>query len=262
MRKLIFAMNLMMIAALVLVPKAFAQDEEPDEVEFTCEVTEVNPGDGFFTCETEESEPYTVYPPEDVDLETLEVGEFYEVEGVLAEDDTVMAEKLDFEEPEEEDEGEEEDEEGGDEEQVGYFCRAGTEDLHPVAGALAETYETNLEQIMGWFCEESFGFGQIMLALQTAKMEEADAAELLARRAGGEGWGQIWVDMGVIGKDREADPPGGPPEWAGPPEHAGPKEGRGRPEDAGPPEGRGRPEHAGPKDGRGRPDHAGPPDRD
>lgn len=256
MRKWMFALNLVMIAALVLAPTAFAQEEEPVEVEFSCTVTEIDLEEGFFTCETEESEIYTVYPPEDFELEGLEVGDVYEVEGTLAEDGSVMAEKLEFEEPEDEDEGEEGDDDGEGEGELGYFCRAETEDQHPVGAALAETYETEYEQVMQWFCEGRFGFGQIMLALQTAQMEEVEAGELLERRAGGEGWGQIWVDMGVIGKDKEADPPGGKPEWAGPPEHAGPPEWAGRPDDAG------RPEDAGPPEGRGRPDHAGPKNRD
>ena len=60
----------------------------------------------------------------------------------------------------------------------------------------------------------------------------------LARRAGGEGWGEIWISMDLIGKPGDANPPGaaedadaGPPFWAG-----GPPEGAGRPEDAGPPD--------------------------
>ncbi len=261
MKKLMFTLNLVMIAALVLAPTAFAQEEEPIEIEFTCEVTDINLEEGFFTCEDEGGEFYTVYPPEEFDLEALAVEDVYEVEGTLAADESVMAEKLDFEEPDDEEEGEEEGEED-DGEEVGYFCRADTEDQHPVGAALAETYESDYGQVMQWFCEDGFGLGQIMLALQTGLMDGADAGELLTRRSEGEGWGQIWVDMGVIGKDKEADPPGGPPEWAGPPEDAGPPEWAGPPEDTGRPEDVGRPDDAGPPAGRGRPDHAGPPDRD
>jgi hypothetical protein len=110
---------------------------------------------------------------------------------------------------------------------------------HPVAQSLAEQYGANAEQIMGWFCGSGdgtgFGFGQIMLALRKGGQLGSDApstAEILERRASGEGWGQIWKDLGVKGKPAEV----------GPPEHAGPKDKARGPEQGGPPD------HAGPKD--------------
>jgi len=73
-----------------------------------------------------------------------------------------------------------------------------------------------------------------MLALMTEENIGTSADETLARRAGGEGRGEIWISMDLIGKPGDANPPGaaegadaGPPFWAGgPPRH----------EDSGPPD--------------------------
>jgi hypothetical protein len=321
MRKFAIATHMVLIIAMLLVPAALAQEEEPVEIEFTGVVTAIDLEANTFTVETDLAEIYVVVPPEDFDLTALEIGDLVEVEGVLAEDGTVLASKVVVEteevEPVEieftgvvtaidlegntftveneagevyvvtppegfdlttlevgdtvEVEGilaedgtvmatkvaivtEEEDEEDVDDD-VNFFCREGTEAQHPVGASIAARYDVEYEQVMAWFCDGKFGFGQIMLALQTAQMTGGDADELLARRAGGEGWGQIWISMELIGKPGDANPPGkpegaGPPAWAGPPDHAGP------------PEGAGPPDWAGPPDNAGPPDWAGPPDND
>lgn len=89
---------------------------------------------------------------------------------------------------------------------------------------LADPAQELYLQVMTWFCHtsddgEGYGFGQIMLALQTSQIladtespVEADA--LLAMRADGLGWGEIWKTLGFNGKPKPADWTGGPPEWA------------------------------------------------
>lgn len=73
-----------------------------------------------------------------------------------------------------------------------YFCRKDAAFHHTVGEGIADTFDIDYEQVMEWFCEDGHGFGQILLALQTAAVhDEADADELLDRRADGEGWGQI-----------------------------------------------------------------------
>jgi hypothetical protein len=126
-------------------------------------------------------------------------------------------------------------EDGNEEGEGSYFCENRDDDEHPVAAGIAETYEIEYQTVIAWFCGdnidkdgENFGFGEIMLALQTSELEddEITAEEILDRRAGGEGWGEIWQDLGLIGKPDHAGPPewvgDGPPEWAGPPEGVGP----------------------------------------
>ncbi len=78
-------------------------------------------------------------------------------------------------------------------------------DPHPVAKALAERFEVTYEEIMGWFCEDQMGMGEIGLALVTAQVlaEEDEAPtleEIMSQRLDeGLGWGQIWQNLGLIG---------------------------------------------------------------
>jgi len=216
-------------------------EDDPTDVEFTGTVTSIDLEAGTFTVETEEGEIYTVVSPEDFDLTSLQVGDEVEVKGTLDEDGTVLAVSVKIEVAIDDDE-------------INYFCQPGTEEQHPVAAAIAETYGVEEEQVLAWFCEDGFGFGQIMLALQTSQASGSDPGELLARRSAGEGWGQIWIDMELIGRESDAHPPGRP-EDAGPPEGAGP------PEDAGPPEGVGPPEWLGLPDDGGPPENIIPPSR-
>lgn len=146
---------------------------------------------------------------------------------------------------------------------VNLFCASGQ--AHPVAQSLAEGYDVDVEQIMAWFCGSAdtngFGFGQINLALQKEiQLDQAgpSAGQLLERRASGQGWGQIWRDLGIIGKQKD----GGMPDSAGPKEREGTSGENGPPDHASDKNRGGPPDHAGPKDNNGPPDHAGRPDKD
>jgi hypothetical protein len=133
---------------------------------------------------------------------------------------------------EEDDDGDVDDEDDDDleedDDEVNFFC-ANPDYTHPAAGGLAEAYDAEYEQVMAWFCEDEMGIGQIMLALQTARMmdrlsgeetetegdvdggdsETDDVADLtdpqtyINRRLAGDGWGQIWNDEGLIGRGRK-----------------------------------------------------------
>lgn len=231
MKRLWTGLHVALVAAMLLAPAALAQEGEPVEVDFVGTVTGIDLEAGTFTAETAEGEVYTVVPADDFDLTTLEVGDVVEVEGTLAEDGSVLATTVELavDDPEE-----------GDEE-VGYFCLEDGEMQHPVAAGIAETYGVEYDQVIGWFCDGGFGFGQIMLALMTQEITGTSAEETLARRAAGEGWGKIWISMELIGKPGDVLPPGSresaggeTPFWAGdPPGGAGRPEGAGRPDWAG-----------------------------
>jgi hypothetical protein len=62
-----------------------------------------------------------------------------------------------------------------------------------------------------------------MLALKTSKIDgvDLDPGELLAGRALGKGWGQIWKDLYLIGSEKEGH---SPPGLLNRPDHAGPKD--------------------------------------
>lgn len=110
-----------------------------------------------------------------------------------------------------------------------YYCV--TEgSLHPVGNKIAEGYdEVSYEQVMEYFCEHKMGFGQIMLALQSAEAyrkahppeespepvdEDSDTGDdptgepedelgpdsfeyYLMQREAGKGWGVIWKQEGL-----------------------------------------------------------------
>jgi hypothetical protein len=133
---------------------------------------------------------------------------------------------------------------------------------HPVGAKLATRYDVDYEQVMGWFCDNEMGFGQIMLALQTAALLGGDAEYYLGRRVAGEGWGEIWQEEGLIGRGRHfaaGDAGGGPPPWAGPPGERDPDD---EGDAGGPPPWAGPPGERDPDDegnGGGPPPWAGPP---
>ncbi|MGD2158608.1 MAG: DUF5667 domain-containing protein [Anaerolineales bacterium] len=106
-------------------------------------------------------------------------------------------------------------------------------DPHPVAEGLAEDYDVTEEQIMEWFCDRNFGFGEIMHALETSEItlddidiQDYSPEELLDMKEEMGGWGKVWQELGLIGK----------PEDAGKPEDPGnkPDSPPGKPDDVGP----------------------------
>jgi hypothetical protein len=156
------------------------------------------------------------------------------------------------------------------EEEVSDFCLDTSAYLqpeegfpHPVGAGIAARYEVEYSLVMTWFCD-GYGFGQIMLALETSKVLSSETyegefrtpEELLAMRTDQLGWGQIWKELGFTGRPKGDDWTGGPPPWAGP-KHTDDEEGEG----FGPPPWAGPPEWAGPKDkdrSPGPPPWAGP----
>lgn len=105
-------------------------------------------------------------------------------------------------------------------ERDGYFC-VQSEDQHPFGERLSERYEMDYETLQAWFCE-GFGWGQVMLALQTSKITGEDPQDLLEARRSGAGWGEIWQELKLIGRPEHAGPPNdengdGRPDFAGPP---------------------------------------------
>jgi hypothetical protein len=248
---------LLLAVAMVVVSIQVAAAAEGDEVEITGTVIFFD--ENSFDVETEEGETYTVLIGDelDFDFETLKEDDIVVVEVIENEDGALSATKVKVEEQEEDD---------GDP-SGGYYCEQ-SEKMHPFGERLASSYDgVDYETLQEWFCS-GFGWGQIMLALETSEVTDEDFDDLLERRGDGEGWGQIWQDLELIGQPEDAEPLNdedgngrpdfaGPPEWVGDglPEEAGPPEwvGDGRPEDAGPPEwvGDGRPEDAGPPDDKG-----------
>ena len=135
--------------------------------------------------------------------------------------------------------------EDGEAEEVNDYCTNWGELQHPVGSGIALRYDVDYELVMTWFCQGNYGFGQIMLALETSKILPNSSyegalltpQELLEMKTTFGGWGQVWKELGFTGRPKSADWTGGPPEWAGPkdkhseddddfgpPEWAGPKQ--------------------------------------
>jgi hypothetical protein len=75
--------------------------------------------------------------------------------------------------------------------------------IHPALESLAMTFGVAYEELLPYFCEQNFGIGEIKHALETAEHEDVEMTwqELLAWRHNA-GWGEIWQDLGLIGKDK------------------------------------------------------------
>ncbi|MEW6649786.1 MAG: DUF5667 domain-containing protein [Chloroflexota bacterium] len=87
----------------------------------------------------------------------------------------------------------------------GNYCANPTEQ-HPAGMKLAAEYGVTYEEVIGWFCQ-GYGMGEIMLALQTSQKTGLPAADLLAMKTELGGWGQVWQQLGLIGKGkRQATP--------------------------------------------------------
>lgn len=95
---------------------------------------------------------------------------------------------------------EEDDDEMGEGPSTGFYCIQ-SDVPHPFGERLAERYGVEYTILQGWFCE-GFGWGQIMLALQTGMITGDDPGALLEERSSGLGWGEIWQNLGLIGKDK------------------------------------------------------------
>jgi hypothetical protein len=69
---------------------------------------------------------------------------------------------------------------------------------HPIALSIAEQYEqiTSYNEVMTWFCNGAY-FEDILNALMTEEIAEADAEELLHMLAAGKTWNEIWLELGI-----------------------------------------------------------------
>ena len=194
------SLTLLLVLLLVVsvVPVAAQEDEE---IEFTGQIVAIDENAGTIDVGVEDEDgnvvTYTVLMPVDFDWESIEVGDTVEVEAVIDEDGNFVATKV-VNETEEEEEEEEEEGEGP------YFCRPDAAFNHPVGERLADIYGVEYEQVMAWKCEGHHGFGQIVHALRIAASGD-EAVQFLDRRVAGEGWGQIWQDLGLVGRPDDGE---------------------------------------------------------
>ncbi|MGD8905237.1 MAG: DUF5667 domain-containing protein [Anaerolineae bacterium] len=87
-------------------------------------------------------------------------------------------------------------EEATEDEDAAYCVGA---DPHPTAQRLADTYDVTYEEIMGWFCDDGYGLGEIKHALETSVATGDSPEDLLALKNELGGWGEVWQELGLIG---------------------------------------------------------------
>lgn len=160
---------------------------------------------------------YTVTVPAGVDVSGIVVGDSVLLKAEEGEDGNWVATsiKLVAQGDDEEDEVEIEVEDEGEEKEGSLdnsaFCAEDKQDKpHPLATKLAERYGVEETWVMENFCD-GYSIGAIMLALKTSQLEGIDASpdELLAGRAEGQGWGQIWKELKLIGNEKNGHSPPG-----------------------------------------------------
>lgn len=202
---------LMIVLALPVAP-AHAQSEE---TALSGVVLAIGAENGVFLLQTEAGQNVVVYAPQGFDLTTITVGVAVTVSGTWNADGSFAASAIQIAAPTEEPPATPTPEPGETptEEPVatpvgqGFYCQ---EDAppHPFGARLAERYGVDYQQVKQYFCE-GFGWGEIVLAMHTARvMEGVDPNAMLEARRNGQGWGEIWHGMGLLGRPKDANSAG------------------------------------------------------
>jgi len=213
-RILVISIVVLMLALSVAGP-ALAQK---GKVNINGEVTAVDTD--TLTVLSKKGETFVVTVPEGFITGSIRVGDSVLVKAVAGEGDSWIAQSIKQIGPGGVDDDNDDDPaEGG--KYNGAYCADGKQEKpHPFATKMAERYGVDEAWVMEYFCA-GHGMGAIMLALKTSQMDgvDVDADTLLAERESGNGWGQIWQEYKLIGKEKEAHSPPGllkKPDFAGP----------------------------------------------
>ena len=179
--------------------------ESPEDISYVGVIVGINGDDGSLDIEvpleTGELVVFTVQMPDDFDFTTVTDGDSFEITGILGDDGVIVPP-----------------EDGSAFTGNGNFCSSPDEE-HPTGASIAESYGVEYSDVMGWYCDNApdggdgsedggtskTGFGEIKLALETAEITGGSAEELLALRSEGQGWGQIWKELGFNGKPKDDD---------------------------------------------------------
>lgn len=212
--KKVFSISIFMLVVILAV--AVPGFANPGKRAIKGEVVAVDPEGGTMTLETRKTEFVQVKLPPDINPEAIEVGDWMLVKGPLDQDGILEAEWV---KPVGNGKGKGNENKDEGKKDNSAFCNPEKQDkFHPLAEKVGERYAVGEQWVMDYFCD-GYGMGAIMLALKTSQMEGSDAGELLEMRAGGKGWGQIWLEKGLVGSEREGFSPPGllkKPEFAGP----------------------------------------------
>ncbi|HBX69231.1 MAG TPA: hypothetical protein DEH25_07570 [Chloroflexi bacterium] len=200
-RKMLVSIFLVSILLTVSFSLGMAQAEK---VNLEGQITIVNEATPSLTIQAADLEVFVInFAPDFAFTFTQDdLGTLVHVKGEYQEDGSILATWV-----KPVDEGENESDDTGKEDSA--YCSGEKETAHPVIIILANRFDKDVDELMAYFCD-GFGIGQIFLALQTEKISGVAYGDLLASRADGQGWGQIWKDLGYHGKPKDdaGTPPG------------------------------------------------------
>lgn len=239
MKKTFIAVMLVLAIVLVAVGSVSAQK---GKVNVKGEVTAV--GSDTLTVTSSKGDTYVFTVPSGFDMSAVQVGDAVLVKATPGEGDTWLAQTIklvgqgDDDDSESKGGGDDDDDDGskgkggdddddGNEKPEGFkensaFCAEGKQERpHPLAPKIAERYGVTEDLVMGYFCD-GYSIGAIMLAIKTSQVEGMDVTpeDLLAGRRAGNGWGEMWKNLGLIGSEKSGH---SPPGLLKKPDHAGPK---------------------------------------
>jgi len=210
MKKLIMILLIMFLLTLFFPGAVFAEKRSPI---LKGEVISINRAEGTISISTEEGNIIVVHVPPNFNFNNISVGSQVHAKVQQSQNGLIFADWIKEvnkgdDSLENEKEEEKEGKEGLEGKLSSSYCSGKKENDHPFAAAISETYGISVSDVMGYFCD-GFGFGEIMLALQTHQMNDEEISSMLDLRESGQGWGQIWQEMGIIGnKDKAKSPPG------------------------------------------------------
>ena len=152
----------------------------------------------------------------------------------------------------------------------GDYCLGSA--AHAGAERLEEEFGVPYDEIMAWFCEDSYGYGEVKIALTASLELGIPADELLSMKDELGSWGKVWQELGLKGKLQDVgqqkkggneDGAGGPgkPETPGKPDQPGNPEKPAQPAAPGNPEAPAQPEEPGNPDSPGQPAQPGEPNK-
>jgi hypothetical protein len=197
-KTILISILIIVVAALSVMPVS----AKPSVIKG--EVTAIN--GNILTILTSKNQTINITTPAEFDLSTLAIGDNVIVKGQVQADGSVVADWV-----RRIGKGTSDDEntpEGSKATNSAYCSGNKKQHPHPMANSLAEKYGVTSEWIMEYYCD-GYSMGAIMLALQTQKINGADANTVLAQRSSGQGWGAIWQGLKMIGSEKDIQTPPG-----------------------------------------------------
>lgn len=194
--------TILMALLLAILTTGAALAAEGDQVDLTGYITELNTADGTITIDVDgdpltSEDVYIVLVGDNFVFDNHLVGDLITVQGTVGEDDVIVVAELKIMERVKDQTKLQEGELDS------YYC-ANDDVFHPVAAKIADTYGADYSVIEGYLCgDPSVPLGQIMLALQTAKVT-GEVFTIYLNSDEPIKWGTIWEQ----GKPDKGTPPG------------------------------------------------------